>query len=121
VKPKQLLIKDETYNFHWLVIFGCSYQEAVNIYAKRIGVTPWEASSTHKQHQANFTNHPAHRVSLIWFDQKKPPPSVIAHECLHAIIYFAEKLVVPINEKTEEVFTYYLDMLIERIYESCKS
>lgn len=113
MKSKQFVIDDQLFDFNWLVVLGGELQHAVNSYCKRIHSDPWKVED--KKQEGHFSAHTGYKNGVIWFKDRQPKPPIIAHECLHAVIYFAEKMELEINEKTEEVFTYYLDMLVQSI------
>ena len=61
-----------------------------------------------------------HMRGMIWFNDKKPDPNTIAHECLHMCRYVLQTSGIPLIEETEEAYAYYLGYLVGCVHEGMK-
>lgn len=107
-------VVDHVYGFNWLIYKECSHQEAVNHYAKWYRLDAW-ASDADESVEANFFGVTSLKSYGLWFRAKKPTGDIITHECFHAIVMMAEKLKTPVNTQTEEMFAYYLQLLVREV------
>jgi len=51
---------------------------------------------------------------------KNNAPHIVAHECLHVVIYIARRMNIILSEDSEEFFTYTLDYFVKEILDKLK-
>lgn len=113
VRSRRFKIYEPVYGVEYLVQVGGTEQEAVNAYAKLLGVEPWSVTENPARRGMFFCREPAPQGG-IWLHESAWA-GVVAHECFHAVAYTMERLKVPLNEGTEEVFAYYLQWMLNEI------
>lgn len=119
-ETRQVARVDEYINkFSWFVYIGKSANFAINDFAKKTKVPGWEVEDNDRRY-GHFAVYRPQKEGCIWF--QKPfvySPGVIAHECFHAVSYLMERLDVKQLEETEELFAYYLEFLVNKVYDVC--
>lgn len=108
------LIHDNVYHFQWAVAYGGSLQSAINWFAKKIKVEPWTVSE--RRGYGHFSAYRPYKNGVLWFSEKYPAASTVAHECFHAVNYLAECLEAKLEENSEEIFAYYQEFLVQQVY-----
>lgn len=113
MKLKKKVIDDPIFGFNWLIIIGGTVNEAIKIYAKKVGVEPWKRGNSPKGHFGSCDNN---HNGFIWLDKNKIESGLIVHECFHAATYMFERLgMTNLSEQTEELFAYYLEYLVKEV------
>ncbi len=117
-KPKKLkttVFNDDIFLFGWMVCCHGTLQEAIDKFAKRIGVDPW-SSEPKARRNGHFCADRSHKSGLLWFPTKDPLVSVVAHECFHATMFVMNSLdIKTVGEQEEEVFAYYMEWLLAKV------
>lgn len=109
------VISDNIYKADIAVFVGGKTQEAVNWYAKKVGVTPWPLEES-KNRYGYFGAYRPIKSGVIWLSRSNVCPSIIAHECFHATMYIFECLdIKAVDESKEEMFAYYLEWLMREV------
>lgn len=58
-------------------------------------------------------DHPGNIIGLLWAPSKNIP--ILAHECLHAVIWDLDSKGIELSHESEEAYTYYLQFLLHAI------
>jgi len=115
-KQRTMIFNDDIYRFGWMVCVRGSLQEAIDRFAKKIGIEPWQAKDAYSRRNGHFCADRDHKSGLLWFPTKTPAASVVAHECFHATMFVMNFLdIEKVGENEEEVFAYYMEWLIAKI------
>lgn len=115
IKIQRFTVVDPVYHFQVTGIYGGTEQEAINWYARKLHVEPWKLDEGNRW--GHFTCYRPFKNSIIWFKDKYPPANVVAHECFHAVMYLFETFGMKgPTEDSEEVFAYYLQWLVSKLY-----
>ncbi len=108
------VIHDNVYFIEWSVYKGGTLQAAINNFAKAIKATPWQVIES-KYRAGHFTAYDTSKNGCLWFKDKKPDPSIVAHECFHAVHWLVDRIGDKISEDNEEFCAYYLQFLVREV------
>ena len=95
-------IYNPVYQYEVVVFAGTPYKTAAKFAQKKLGFDPI-CSDTRIgcciRHNQVFSH-------ILWFKDKKPHYSTIAHEAIHSVYHIMDQLEAKINFDNEEVFAY---------------
>lgn len=105
-------IYDEIYRQNIYYVCCPSYAEFCKIMKKELDMD-WEQKQ--KDVDGNFAviENSGYLIGAIF--TKDRSPDTVAHECLHAVSFFLRSRGIPLNDDTEEAYTYYLQFLVREI------
>jgi hypothetical protein len=96
-------------------VYGGSLQDSIDWFSKKLGVETWKVDPSMIRY-GHFSAYSPYKDGLLWFSTKYPAASVVAHECFHAVKYFADCLEAQLSDSTEELMAYYLEYLVQQVY-----
>lgn len=114
-KPKanRFVISDPIFDTDYLIQIGGSPNDAIKELAKLLDVEPWHMEEN-PYRRGHFVAYEPYPQGCLWFHESAWA-GLVAHECLHAVAYTMRRLQIPLNDDTEEVYTYYQQWMLNEI------
>lgn len=112
-KPNlRFLVKDDLYNFDYCVAAGGTMAKAAELFE----LPDVDTSSVNETTAGAVAGKDGYPAALIWFPSRKVHYTVLAHECVHAVLFmFQERGITPPAHNNDEHFTYYHGWLMDQL------
>jgi len=114
MKAASFKIVNDTWNFVSYVRIGGTVEEAKKAFDRLVGPSDVKNALTDSTWATFFWAH-GKKSHLLWFADN-PTCGLLAHEALHAAYHvLREAGVGPLNDDTEEVYTYLVQWIVDGI------
>jgi hypothetical protein len=105
-------IHNPVYSYEVVIFAGTPYKTAITFAEKKYKQPVPDASDTRI---ACVLTHSQIFSHIMWFSEKKPRYSTIAHECVHSVFHMMRQLEATIDANNEELFAYLHGWTMENV------
>lgn len=110
---KYFILEEDLLRFAFAIQYGGDINIGLAKFCKALD-EEYIPKEHHRMSGGTFFRIKPYKDGFIWLSETATP-SMLAHECIHAMNYISDLLEMPLNDDTEEVFAYYMEWMIREI------